>query len=202
MQRVCGLSGAWRSASVVRAVDEATRARVLRVWADRQDLLRVLARLPQALCHGDLHRRNVLLPRGSRSVVAVDWAFASRGAVGTDLADLVWGTLFHGDADPRELAELEEVACTAIADGARDAGWSGASRLVLLAYLSATALRWALLLPGWMSWWLDEGGIGCDLGEVFGRSADQLREDGTALCRHALDRADAAHALRRTVALP
>jgi hypothetical protein len=132
----------------------------------------------------------------------VDWAFASRGALGTDLADLVWGTVFHGDADAGDLAELEEVACTAFEDGARRSGWSGDSRLVLLAYLSATALRWALLLPGWVSWWLDEGGTGSDLGEVFGRSADQLRDDWTALCRHALDRADAAHALRRTLALP
>ncbi len=202
VRQVCGSSGAWRSASVVRAVDETTRARVLRVWAQRQDLLDVLARLPTVLCHGDLHRRNVLLPPGSRSVVAVDWAFCGPGALGSDVADLVWGTVFHGDADAGELADLEEAGLAAFEAGARGAGWSGGSGLLRLAYLTATALRWALLLPGWISWWLDEGGSGSDLHSVFGRSADQLREDWTALCRQALDRADAAGASLRTGRLP
>lgn len=190
---VCGQPGAWRSPAVVDAVDPVMKARVLRLWEERDGLLEMMAQLPTVLCHNDLHRRNVLLPATSE-VVAVDWAFCGAGSVGSDLADLVWGTLYYGDTSVTDVAHLERTVLDAYVDGLRAAESEVDPQAVRLSYLLATGLRWAALLPGWIGWMLG-GQSGCDPEAVFGRPAVRLRRDWAWLCSSALDRADAARKL-------
>jgi aminoglycoside/choline kinase family phosphotransferase len=178
---------------VSSSFDAVTRARAQGVWADRQDLLQALERLPAVLCHNDLHRRNLLLPDGNE-VVAVDWAFCGPGPAGSDLADLVWGTLYYGDADVDQASAVENAALEGYVQGLRDGGWDGPHEAVRLAYLLATALRWAALLPGWLAYFSDPE-VGADVEATFGRPLAQLRPVWLTLCSLTLDRADHARTL-------
>jgi hypothetical protein len=66
--------------------------RYLRLWQERGVYLDALERLPQTLCHFDIFRRNLFSRRavgGDPQTVAIDWAFAGKGALGEDLVPLL-----------------------------------------------------------------------------------------------------------------
>jgi hypothetical protein len=74
--------GAWQSSLVRRAFAEPLWSRVLRLWAGMREFFAAIDRLPQVLCHNDLHRRNLMLRKGAdgqEELVALDWAFCPRG---------------------------------------------------------------------------------------------------------------------------
>jgi hypothetical protein len=118
-----------------------------KLWAEREDFLGVLDRLPQTFCHHDAFRRNLFARRGTGGVeqtVAIDWAFAGIGAVGADLAPLVIGSLLFFEVSGATHQELAEAALAEYMTGLRDVGWTGDEILVRLGFLSTAALLYTV----------------------------------------------------------
>lgn len=126
-----------------------------RAWTERRAAYALLDRLPRTFCHQDAHRRNLLVGRGTdgtEEVVAIDWEFAGVGAIGEDLAPLVFGSLIFHEVPAREVLELEAAVLTGYIHGLGDVGWAGDPALVWTGYRTAAVLRQGvgvvpLLLP-------------------------------------------------------
>ena len=172
------------------------------LWARRRDLLDVLDRLPQTLCHNDFHRRNVLLPQDeTRSPVVVDWAFTGTGGIATDAAHLTSGTLFFCDVDIQQAQVLDATVFDGYLEGLRRSGWSGDERLVRLGFAASIALWEGVQLPGWVGLQLSDPEAEADVERLFGASAASVRGAWIELYQFALQRADEAVSLSRELGL-
>ncbi len=117
---------------------------LLQLWARREILLNAVERLPQTFCHRDVHSGNLFLqpdPFGAEQAVAIDWAFAGRGAVGEDAAALLLSGISLFDLTPQEIVALDNDLFAAYIDSLRVSGWAGDDRLVRLGYVASFALR-------------------------------------------------------------
>ena len=193
---------AWTLPVVHETFDRADSAAYDELWGRRHDLLAVLDTLPAVLCHNDFHRRNVLLPSDrAASPVAVDWAFAGSGALATDAAHLVGGTLFFCDVDVSLADELEATVYDGYLHGLRRSGWGGDERLVRLGFCASLALWQGLTLPGWVGIMLSDEDAEADVVRLFGVPAEEVRAAWVRLWRGALQRADEAVSLSRELGL-
>ena len=173
------------------------KARTLRLLEQRETFLAILDRLPQVLCHNDAHRRNLLLrkqPDGQYQTVALDWAFAGRGALGADTSELVMTSMFFLEHDPAQLAALATSVLDGYVAGLRDAGWDGDVRLVRLGYLASVALGFAISMPGWTGFMLGDEQR-ANTTQQFGRSADEIARAWVLLWEYAHTCADQARIL-------
>ena len=131
-----------------------------RLWAERGVYLDALDRLPQTLCHLDIFRRNLFAQRtadGDHQTVAIDWAFAGRGAVGEELVPLILGSVIFYEVGLDKAQALEEIAFEGYLKGLRDVGWRGDPRQVRLGYAAAASLRYRFNDIGrWLAVVLDE----------------------------------------------
>ena len=119
-----------------------------RVVLDHQDRLhRALHLLPQTLCHHDAVRSNLFARRGDVGpvTVAIDWELVGPGAVGVDLASLLFGSVRRGDLSVDVLAELVEPAVDSYVDGMGDVQRPVPRAEVRRGLRLATCLRWTLL---------------------------------------------------------
>ncbi|MCY4062450.1 MAG: phosphotransferase [Chloroflexi bacterium] len=123
-----------RAALPLEAKDE-----ILAIWHDRHLFQDALAQLPQALCHTDAFRRNIL--HRNEDVVLLDWALASIGAVGEELVCLVAVSLYYRgfSADYADL--LDRTVFAGYVEGLRQAGWTDDPELARIGYACAMALR-------------------------------------------------------------
>ena len=184
---------AWRS-PLAEPFGATTRERVVRLWADRDDLLAMTEALPHVFGHGDLHPRNILLPAGGHDLVALDWGFCGPAPLGTDLCDLVLLTAWFCDIEIADIPAVEEIAFAGYEDGLRRAGWDGDPRLLRLGYAAAAALRMGACMPGWA--WLMLAPERARSSEIlFGRPVDAILSAWVALADVYLDLADEARAL-------
>jgi hypothetical protein len=170
--------------------------RTRQLLSDQRHFVDVLARLPQTLCHHDASRANLFARQtasGTRETVAIDWEEVGPGAVGTDLATLVFGTLRRGQVDVRDAAVLDELAFDGYIAGLQDAGWQGRPGLVRLGYAAAVALRWSLLVSTLHV--LGSEHDRAQLSQRWGLSPDRLVDQWTSLTNVLLDRADEARGL-------
>ena len=113
------------------------------LWEGRDDLLRLLAALPQTFCHMDALRRNLIARRdgqGRDQTVLIDWGEAGIGALGEDLAAFVTGSVFLDPTTPPARA-VDAVAWAGYIEGLHDVGWHGNVDLVRQGYATAAALR-------------------------------------------------------------
>jgi len=102
-------------------------------------LRRVLESLPQTLCHHDAVGANVFpAPDGT---VLIDWESVGSGAVGADLASLLFASVRRGDASVRTVQQVMDAAVAAYADACAGVVSAGEVRQGLDA---AIALRWKL----------------------------------------------------------
>jgi len=192
---------AWTLPLVQESFDRVDNERYDSLWARRHDLLSVLDRLPPVLCHNDFHRRNVLLPKdGTAAPVVVDWAFAGTGAIATDAAHLMGGTIFFCDADVSHAEDLDATIFDGYLAGLRRGGWDGDERLVRLGFTVSIALWQGLTLPGWVGLMLPEEEE-VDVERLFGAPAASVRDAWVELYRFALQRADEAVSLSRQLGL-
>lgn len=103
----------------------------------------LLDSLPQTLCHHDAVGANVLRCEGVTALI--DWESVGPGAMGADLASLLFSSARRGDCSARLVARCFEAAVTAYADGIRQTGADIDVASVRLGVDAAIALRWKLL---------------------------------------------------------
>jgi hypothetical protein len=134
--------------------------RYFRLWEQRGVYFDALDRLPQVLCHLDVFRRNLFSRRtagGDPQTVAIDWAFAGRGALGEELVPLILGSVMFFEVGLDQAQALEEIAFKSYLEGLRDAGWRGDPRQARLGYAAAASLRYKFNDVGrWLAVVLDE----------------------------------------------
>jgi hypothetical protein len=134
--------------------------RYFRLWDQRGVYLDALDRLPQTLCHFDIFCRNLFARRTAgddHQTVAIDWAFAGRGAIGEELVPLILGSVMFFEVGLDQAQALEEIAFESYLEGLRDAGWRGDPRQVRLGYAAAASLRYKFNDVGrWLALVLDE----------------------------------------------
>jgi hypothetical protein len=171
--------------------------RYFRLWEERGVYLDALDRLPQTLCHFDIFRRNLFARRtagGDHRTVAIDWAFAGKGALGEELVPLILGSVMFFEVGLDQAQELEEIAFEGYLEGLRDAGSQGDPRQVRLGYAAAASLRYKFNDAGrWLAMVLNEDlhpmilqmwGMpieqvvdhGAQFASVFDRLADEARD--------------------------
>jgi hypothetical protein len=169
-----------------------------RLWAERGVYFDAIDRLPQTLCHLDLFRRNLFARRTADSgyeSVAIDWAFAGRGAVGEEIVSLVLANFILFEVGLDKAQALEEIVFEGYLEGLRDVGWRGDPRQVRLGYAAAASLRYRFNETGrWLAVILDESlqaifldTVGRPVGEVLdqvaqvGRLSDRLADEAREL---------------------
>jgi hypothetical protein len=99
-----------------------------RRWAEQEQHLRVLDRIPATLCHGDAFRGNFCARRsadGDYLTVAIDWAVLGTAWIGRDITMLVSNTMSLLNTDREEAREQDRIAFAGYVEGLRDAGWQG-----------------------------------------------------------------------------
>jgi hypothetical protein len=174
---------------------------IKRLWTERERFLAALDRLPQTFCHQDAFRRNLLIRAGPEGdeLVAVDWAYASHGAVGEELGQLVVASLFFFETVGIAPRDLDAACFASYVGGLREAGWAGDERLVRLGFTTAAALRHTvgllrLILP-----------VVCDpalrpaMEELFGHPLEEVVEVWAELWSFQFELAEEARALLSTV---
>jgi hypothetical protein len=163
---------------VRRAWPGEASARLFRLWEERDLYLDALDRLPQTLCHLDLFRRNLFARKtadGQDQTVAVDWAFAGRGAIGAELVPLVLASFAFFEIDLGQTESLEEIVFEGYLEGLGDAGWRGDPRQVRLGY-AAGSLRFRFAeLNRTMEFILDESQHPF-VEQAFGRSVEEIQD--------------------------
>jgi hypothetical protein len=126
---------------------------ICKLWDQHDSLLDTLEQLPQTFCHMDAYQPNLFLRRdaqGTNQVVAIDWVFAGKGAVGEEIANLLAASLIWFEYNSTDAKSLDEEIFSNYLRGLHQAGWDGDSRYVRLGYTAACALRWG----GVGMWWL------------------------------------------------
>jgi hypothetical protein len=120
------------------------RAKLVRLCADRHQMLGWADLLPQTICHHDVWLNNIF-DRDDHTVL-IDWAFAGYGHLGADVGNLVTDSC--GDLlQPTELLpELDASATRGYRMGLEDAGWVGDFRQVRLG-MCLMAAKWSWLVP-------------------------------------------------------
>ena len=172
--------------------------RLFRLWEERDLFLDALDRLPQTLCHLDLFRRNLFARKTADSddyqTVALDWAYAGRGAIGEELVPLVLASVAFLEVDLGQAQVLEEIVFEGYLEGLCDAGWQGDPRQVRLGY-TAASMRYrcgeldraiTLILDKTQHAWIEQV-FGCSMEEVMdhwaqvGRVCDRLIDEAREL---------------------
>jgi hypothetical protein len=108
----------------------------------------VLDALPSTLCHHDAVAANVFATRdadNAPATVLIDWESVGPGAVGADLASLLFASARRGDIPSSWLAELLPAAHEAYRHGLTDVGAAIDADTVALGLHASIALRWTLV---------------------------------------------------------
>lgn len=131
-----------------RLVPDAVLHAAQRVWDERATLLGYLERMPQVLCHLDLHPANLFALRdddGVERTVLIDWQFAGIGALGEDIGNLALDAVldFHVAGADAEL--LRDVLLDGYVNGLRALAPDVDERRVRFAICTAATLKY---------WWV------------------------------------------------
>jgi hypothetical protein len=137
----------WEHELVRSAFAPDARARLRRVWGERDAILARLDALPQTFCHMDAFRPN-LFDRtgvnGERETVAIDWSYVGIGPIGAEVGQLVLASTAYADRTHSAEALAPGVLPEYVA-GLRDAGWRGDERDTQTGY-ALSAIRWVFML--------------------------------------------------------
>jgi hypothetical protein len=179
-----------------RLFGAAIAQRTAQLWRDQAHFVGLLARLPQTLCHHESSLANLFAVdqgHGLVETVAVDWEQIGPGAVGAEIATLVFGTLRRCEFDAERAIELDQVVFAAYVDGLREAGWRGPVEHVRLGYTAAVALRWNVLVSTLRL--LVEGAQPVRTSQGWRVSPEANFRQLVLTCQYMLDRADEARRL-------
>ena len=106
-------------------------------------IARLLDSLPQTLCHHDAVGANIL--RRDGVTVLIDWESVGPGAVGADLASLLFSSARRGDCSARLVSRCFDAAVIAYADGIAHTGANVDLPSIRRGVDAAITLRWKLL---------------------------------------------------------
>ncbi len=127
-----------------------TVARVHQLWAERDQFLGALDRLPSTFCHRDSVPRNLMSRQrsdGTAATVILDWGMAGHGLLGEEIIPLFAGTLQFFEVEIARIAELEGLIFAGYLAGLRMAGWQGDERLVRFGFTALAALKHGMADP-------------------------------------------------------
>jgi hypothetical protein len=144
-----------------RAYSAAPAGLIRKAWDGRYEILDALERLPQVFCHQDAFCRNLFAqhaPNGRDQLVGVDWSYAGRAPLGSELGVLVGASMFFGTIPFSEGDRLEQLAMEGYLAGLEDAGWRGNPDLVRFGYIAS-------------HFWRNHFGVG--MGEAFPAVMDE-----------------------------
>ena len=182
----------WDNRFVQQAYSPSVRARSEQLWAEKDILLTVLADVPEVFSHFDFQRRNLFIHArddGQCEVVAIDWAQVGWGALGGDLAQLIWHSSLVFDVEPDDVPELETIAFDAYVAGLHDGGWEGNPNIIQVGYTTWLALWIGAGIPAvtalWTSTMTEE-----TMMHQFNRRPEAAAAGWATLCELALERAD------------
>ena len=189
--------GAWDHPTIQAACPAPAPARLRQLWRDREAFLAALERLPQALCHLDAFRSNLIARQnaGREETVALDWAFVGPAAVGEELSALVVASLLRGAVPLADAVALEEAAFEGYLAGLREAGWTGNPRAVRLGYVASAPLRYGLVALMDLLRSVIDAGHAATLEREEGRPFQEIVAQRGALVAFLLDRVDEAREL-------
>lgn len=122
------------------------------LWSDRERFYRELENGPCSLCHGDYCYGNVFDAPGldgGRCTVVIDWQYAGRRPIGSDLAGFIADSsimpVHRKAAEPEEFTRL---MLDGYLTGLAESGWKGDPQRARFACLTFLALPWTFILIG------------------------------------------------------
>ncbi len=130
-----------------RLLSSASAQSAIRLWEEKEDVLgRLYGHLPQTFSHFDSDRRNVFCrtkPDGFEEFALIDWGLVGIGAIGQELKNLVFFSLFFSAVEMDRSKELYAIALDGYLKGLDEAGWNGDPALVRYGCAFTTGL-WLL----------------------------------------------------------
>jgi hypothetical protein len=135
--------GTWQHPLVRAAFPVPVADRVLKLWDERETLLRPLDRVQHTHCHLDAWRGNIFAPPASDSddLVLIDWAFPGQAALGTDPGDLFAASFHLSELQDTEPRLLDQAIFEGYLAGLQEAGWRGDATAVRFAFAAFCALK-------------------------------------------------------------
>lgn len=165
----------WTHPLIQRAYPHPVLKPLDRLAADRENLLAVLARLPQTFCHLDAWHGNMAAVGAadrSMSTVLFDWALAGYGAPGQEIGPLIWVALLEFKVDIQHAARLETEVFSQHLQGLEAAGWQPDPTQVRCAYLIHSILLFGFALEA-VDHALDEAAYAATE-QLYGKPIDYL----------------------------
>jgi hypothetical protein len=180
------------------------RTRYDLLWAERAQFYRTLELLPQIFSHFDSQRRNLFIRQGNNAqdeLVLIDWALCGIGPLGAELYGLVSMSATLLDWPPTEVAHLDTAVFVHYLRGLREAGWQGDTDRVRLGYVAWVATWLGVVLPNACALWCTPEFRQLAV-QAFGFAEEELYLQWLPLFSYALDCADEARLLMKTLHLP
>ena len=115
------------------------------LWARRDELFDLAARLPQTLCHHDVWPMNLIW--SATGPTLLDWSFVGTGAIGEDAANLIVDSVADGHIDVSRLPEIQSLVLAGYLSGLAEAGAGLDPALVRRAIAVTGAAKYCWLIP-------------------------------------------------------
>lgn len=179
------------------------RDRYDRLWSEREMFYSVWETLPQAFSHFDSQRRNLFIRKGSDQqdeLVLVDWAVCGLGPLGAELFALVGMSAALFEWSPSELAELDRAAFGSYLQGLEEAGWSGDTNMIRLAYATWITIYFGIVFPNITALWCTPEARS-DALQAFGFAEEEAFLKWLPLFHYSLDCADETRILKKKLHL-
>ncbi|MGH2352849.1 MAG: phosphotransferase family protein [Chloroflexota bacterium] len=135
--------GVWEVPHIAREFSPSTVERIRSLPSERDQLLRVLDRLPRVLCHFDAHGGNIMRRRkedGSTELVLIDWSSLGLGAMGEEIGQQFCTNVLSGVVPAAQANDVAEELIAAYTRGLRAAGVRADERAVRFGFVTAAAL--------------------------------------------------------------
>ena len=144
-------SSAWELPLVKRHYDPDVGPVLAEIWANRNQLLDLLDQAPSTLCHLDFWPPNLFAhpnpAEPDSCTIAIDWAYAGKGAIGEDIANLTPDSLMDGFVLPKEANSLAEGVLESYIDGLRQGGYRVDTAITRFVYGAAMAVKYVWMTP-------------------------------------------------------
>jgi hypothetical protein len=175
------------------------RNRYEQLWAERETFYHALETLPQVFSHFDSQRRNLFIRRGIDSrdeLVLIDWAVCGLGPLGAEMFSLVGMSAALMEWPAENIEELDHATFGSYLQGLKEAGWTGETEAVRLAYTAWNTVWFGVVFPNIMTIWCIPDASSYAL-QQFGYVEEELYQKWLPLILYSLDCADEARSLMK-----